>query len=367
MKCRRISTLEEFEALAPLWAVVAREGGQASPFLSHDWFGCCWRAAGPSRHPEALVIEDAMGPVGLVPLVRWEGRFRKVPVRFLGVLNAPDTPFVDWLVVGPPESVIEAVMAELADWPDWDVLTLRGVPATSPTLKTLETWLPGRFRWQHGAPIRSPHVVISDLWETFWAAKSQRFKKTVRSVRNRLTKAGAVTIEEHRSAPAGSTVFEELLEVSRRSWKAEHGLAIATMPRMPQFFRELTDLASANGWLRLWVLRLDGRAVATEYQIESDGCVHALRADFDSTLPMDLSPGAHLSCEILRALFAREGVHEYDMGPGDNDYKSRLASDAHETAHLLVFRPGAYGAALHALETRAVPLWRRLRGDGGKS
>ncbi len=361
MKVRRVDNLQAFEALAPLWGAVARESGQNSPFLTHDWFACCWRAAALTSRPEALVIEDAAGPVGLLALAWWKGSLHGLPARFLGFLRSPDTPFADWLKAGSSEPIVEAVMAHLATRQDWDVLALDGLPANSQTLKTLENWLPGRFRWQDYGVIRSPYVVVTGTWEEFWAAKSQRFKKTVRSVRNRLLKAGCVRIEEHRTGRADTPVFEEMLEVSRRSWKAQRGVAIATMPGMPEFFRELTDRASANGWLRLWILRLDGRAVATEYQLEADGRVHALRADFDGYLADELSPGTHLNCEILRVLFAREGVHEYNMGPGENSYKARWATDAHETARLRVFHRGLYGAALHGLETRAVPALRRLR------
>lgn len=367
MKVRRVGTLAGFEALASLWTGVARESGQTSPFLSHDWFTCCWRIGDASRRPEVLVVEDSAGPVGLVPLVRQRSRLRGLPVRVLCMLNSPDTPLVEWLMIGRPEPIVEAVMTHLAGRSDWDVLALDGLPTGSLTLKGLEGWLPGRFRWERRGVVYSPYLVVTGTWEEFWTAKSQRFKKTVRSVRNRLSKAGTVTLAEHRALEAGSPVFREVLDVSRRSWKAERGVAIATMPGMLGFFRELTDRASANGWLRLWVLRLDGRAVATEYQLEADGRVHALRADFDGSLPDELSPGTYLNCEILRALFAREGVHEYNMGPGDNAYKTRWASDAHETVRLRIFRQGIYGAALHGLETRAVPTLRRLRGGGASA
>jgi CelD/BcsL family acetyltransferase involved in cellulose biosynthesis len=364
MKIRRITDRAGFDALAPVWNALAAESGQTSPFHSHEWFACCWNTALPDRQPEALVVEDAAGAVGLVPLVRWKGDLHGVPARFVGLLHVPDTPFVDWLSVGPPEPVIEAVMKDLARREDWDVLALTGLPATSVTVKTLEAWLPGRFRWHKTSVLRSPSLMVSGTWDEFWAGKSQRFKKTIRNVANRLAKAGTLAVEEHREVQPDGPVFAELLDVSRRSWKAPRQVAIATMPRMPEFFGELTGRASARGWLRLWVLRLDGRAVATEYQLEDGGRVHALRAEFDGSLPEELSPGTHLNAEIARALFARSGVHEYDMGPGENEYKSRWTADAHETVGLRIYRPGTYGAALYALEARAVPVIRKLRREG---
>jgi CelD/BcsL family acetyltransferase involved in cellulose biosynthesis len=111
-------------------------------------------------------------------------------------------------------------------------------------------------------------------------------------------------------------------------------------------------------------MRLDGKPVATEYQLEADGRVHALRADFDAEVPDELSPGTHLTAEIVRALFGRDSVYEYDMGPGDNEYKSRWASATHELGRLRVFRPGAYGTLLHTVEARVLAAVRRLRSQG---
>jgi len=364
VRVRRVDTLDAFETLAPVWHAVATESGQTSPFLSHEWFGCCWRAATPARRPEVLLVEDSAGPVAVVPLVHWKGALHGLPVRFVGMLNAPDTAFADWLIVGRPEPVIEAVLANLAARGDWDVMALNSLPASSLTLKALQAWLPGRHRWQPIRPLSSPYLNTTGTWEEFWKGTSQRFKKTVRNVRNRLAKAGTVSIEEHRSVAPDSPAFLDLLAVSQRSWKAQRARAIANMPGMAQFFRELTVHASARGWLRLWIMRLDGLPVATEYQLEANGRVHALRADFDAAVPDDLSPGTHLAAEIVRELFGRESVYEYDMGPGDDEYKSRWAGASHELGRLRVFRPGAYGALLHTVEARVLETVRRFRGQG---
>jgi len=363
VKVRRIDTLDAFDVLAPQWQALATESGQTSPFLSHEWFGCCWRVA-TARLPEVLLVEDTSGPVAVVPLVHWKGALHGLPVRFVGLLNAPDTAFADWLVLGRAEPVVEAVMAHLSSRSDWDVMALSAVPPSSPALKALQGWLPGRYRWQRIHPVRSPYLTTTGTWDEFWTGTSQRFKKTVRNVRNRLAKTGTVSVEEYREVAPDSAVFADLLGVSARSWKAPRSLAIATMPGMAQFFRELTVHASARGWLRLWIMRLDGLPVATEYQLEADGRVHALRADIDAAVPDELSPGTHLSAEIVRTLFARESVYEYDMGPGDNDYKGRWAQGFHELSRLRIFRPGAYGALLYTLEARLLEAVRRFRGEG---
>lgn len=354
---RRIQTLEEFAALEPAWARIAAEGGAQSPFLSHDWFWCCWRAAEGRQVPEALVVEDRSGPVAAVPLAHWRERRHGLPVRCVGFLAGPDTPATDVVAVGEPGPILDAVLEHLGTRSDWDLLRLQKVPSASPTLKAVDG---SRLAWVRGGTLPSPYVDLSAGWSAFWKSKSQRFKKTVRNTQNRIERAGRVTIEEHRQVEADAPVLREAIEVTRRSWKADRQLAIANMPGMLSFFTELTPRASRRGWLGLWVLRLDGRVIAMEYQLQANGTVHALRADFDAAC-RELSPGTVLNAAIVRALCERSGMREYDMGPGLNDYKLHWATGSHETVQRTLYRPTLYGRLLRALDQVVIPSARRLR------
>ncbi len=360
LRIRRIESEDGFTALADAWTDLTARSGQTSPFLSHDWFACCWPAVAPARRPEALVVEDGGHLVAAVPLMRWKERRRGMPVRRLALLECPDTPFIDVLVGGSARPVAAALVEHLAARRDWDVASLQKLPAASPVLKELEAGLPGRLPWRRAEASRSPYLAIAGDWETFWKGTSQRFKKTCRNVQNRLERAGQVLIEEHSQVDPDGALFAELLELSRRSWKGDRGVAIATMPNMHGFFSALSRRATARGWLSLWTLRLDGRLVAMEYQLRHDGRVNALRADFDPAL-RDVSPGSALNFAIARGLFGRPGVYEYDMGPGLNEYKLRWASGQHEAAHLMIYRPTAYGRLLHLLDTKVRPVVRRVR------
>ena len=360
MKVRMITSLREFDALAPIWQEVTREGNHASPFVSHDWFACCWRTAGPDRHREVWLLEDSAGPVALVPLARWQARRRGLPVRMVGFLDSPDTPFIELPIAGALDETIAAFVSHLRERRDWDVFSLQRIPAHSRTWKALEIALGSEFRCRAAGRERIPYLPITGDWEGFFRGRTQRFRKTCRNIENRLRRSGVVTVEEHLQVDPDGALFAEVMEVSRQSWKGPRGLAMATMEGMPRFFQELTRRASANGWLHLWILRLDGRAVATEYQIGGDGSVDALRADFDASLA-ELSPGSHLLAEIIRALFERGGFHAYNMGPGSNEYKLRWATDAHDLITYEVYAPTRYGRLLHATETRVVPWVRRWR------
>jgi len=360
LRIRRIVGDAEFAALAPLWDDLANRSGQQSPFMSHDWFACCWSLLAPHRRLEVLLVEEVGAPVALVPLMQWRERRRGMTVRSVGFIESPDTPWVDMLVAGSVGPVVEAVLDHFAGRSDWDVLQLNGLPSGSAALKALEHALPGRFLWRRGGSLTSPFLTVGGDWEDFYAAKSQRFKKTNRNIQNRLARAGLIGIEEHRALAPDSPLLADVFDLSARSWKADRGLAMATMRGMREFFADLTRRATERGWLSLWLLTLNGRPTAMEYQLRAGGIVHALRADYDEA-QHERSPGSALNFAIAKALFKRGGVHEYDMGPGENDYKLRWASGSHETMRLRIYRRGLYPRLVHAVETVVVPAARRLR------
>jgi CelD/BcsL family acetyltransferase involved in cellulose biosynthesis len=360
MVVRCVTSLREFDALASAWRGVSQVGGGDSPFLSHDWFACCWRTAGPDRRRELWVLEDAGSPVAFLPLTRVRTRVWGLPVRLLSFLECPDTPFVDIPTARRAEEVIPEFLSALRQAGAWDVLSFRKLSPESATLEALRAALAGRWPWREGRREASPCVEISGTWEDYLGQRSQRFRKTCRNIENRLEKSGTVTVEEHREVDPDGPIFAELMDVSLQSWKGSRGLAMVNMPGASRFFREFTRRASVNGWLRLWILRVDGRALATEYQVKSNGSLYALRADFDAGAET-LSPGAVLNLRIVRSLFERQDVHLYNMGPGANPYKLRWATGSRETHSIHVYAPTQYGRMLYGLETRVLPALRRMR------
>lgn len=366
MRIRLITSLREFDALAPVWREVTNQGGQSSPFLSHDWFACCWRTAGPDRRREVWLLEDTAGPVALVPLVRWRTRIRGVPARAIRLMTCPEAPFTDIPLDGPADEVAEAFLGTLQARDDWEVLALPRLPANSRTVTALQAAFRQRFPWRVLGTEHSPVVTISGTWEAFTREIAPRLRTTWGQIGRALERQGRVTVEEHRAVDPEGPIFAEVLEISRQCWKGPMGMGLAAMQRMPRFFRELIRRASANDWLHLWVLRIDGRAVASEYQIGAGGWLHVVRADYDQALA-DLAPGTALSLRILRALFGRPGVRQYDLGAGTNGDTVRWATGARETVGFEVYASTAQGRLLHWIETGLVPVlqrWQAPRGGG---
>lgn len=364
MKARTVTSLREFDAIAPLWRDVLDESGDRSPYLSHDWFATCWRGAGPNRRREVTILEDSAGPVALFPLVRWRATRHGVPVRVLSFLDTPDAPLNDFVIARGRDEAIEHFVTALVTRTDWDVLSLARIPAHSATLKALEaaaTVLQSRITERE----TTPYLDVRGRWEDYLAERGPAFETSQERIQARLHDAGHVTVDEYRDLDPDGPVFAELMDLSRHLWKVPTRVAVLTSRGMPRFFRELTPRLAANGWLRVWMLRLDGRPVATEYQLVVGDTVYALRGDGDPTVT-DLQPWCALTARIVNACFERRSIRHYHMGHPGMTHKFDWATNLNETVTFEAYAPTRYGRVLHGLEAHLMPLARQLRRRMGR-
>jgi len=357
---RRVTSLREFDDLTDVWRRLTHATGQICPLLSHDWFACCWRTAGPNRRREVWVCEEAGQPVAFVPLVHARVRALGVPVRVIGFLGTAVTPLVDMPVAGAADHIATALIAELRSRHDWDVVSLPNVRATSMIGKALMAALPGALPWSASPGVATPFVTISGTWDDFVRARHGDVVAAWTRAADSIARRGAIAVEEHRQVDPDGPIFRDLVEVSWAAWPHVGRLATSGSEAASRFLRELTRRASCNGWLRLWMLRVDGRPVATEYQLGANGSVHTVRADHDPSL-REHAADVYLRMRIVQSLFERGDIHEYDL-PAATAETSALFSGRHETVTLEVYAPTALGRLLHRLDRHGRPLARRLRG-----
>jgi CelD/BcsL family acetyltransferase involved in cellulose biosynthesis len=283
-----------------------------------------------------------------------------VRVRELTFLTVPDTQFCDVIAAERHRaSATAAFAAELARRAnEWDVMRLKylatnsvAIPALADALKsrgftTRATTLPG-----------NPFVRLDSSWAAYYATRSRRLKKANNLAANRLKKMGDVRVEylaPERSDPTEVDHFlERAIAISARSWKRDTGNSLDRQG--PQaFIRRLSELAAREGWLSLWIMSVNGRPLAMEYQLVAYGNVFALRSDFDAEFE-DVSPGAHLNRCMLEGLFGR-GLRRYYMGPGNNAYKHRWAEEVEPVQELTVYGHTLAGRAAAAWETTIKPM-----------
>ena len=154
-----------------------------------------------------------------------------------------------------------------------------------------------------------------------------------------------------------ASLLRTLVSLSARSWKASTGLTLEN-EGPGAFITRLSEHAMRNSWLLVWVLTINGEPAAMEYQLEFNGVVSGLRADYDSRFDQ-YSPGTLLNWKIIEQLFERDASY-YSLGPGSNQYKMRWAEEQHQLNTVVLYGTSIRGRTVHAVELYIRPLVRRV-------
>ena len=344
---RRIDHARDFVALEPIWSRLTDDTGQTSPFLSYDWFWCCWHGVVPHRHPEILVVEDGDTPVTIIPLMSWRACRYGLPIRYISFLEWPYCPIADMVPSGQSHHIVELFLDYLTSRSDWDIARLQKLSATSPTLEAFKSILPGRLSWHHESRPASPYVAIDGDWARFCTMMQKSSADTYQHIQTTLQRAGELRLEEHRLVDLQSSLFQETLALINLQ---RHGPHVNTaMPRQQEFFRVLTQRAAKNGWLSLWTLKLDGHVIAFEYQLRFHSTVQVLATGEDPSYHA-LRPWPELNLAILRVLFESGCSYEYNLGPAVQNARLWEGNGQHQTVDLKLYRPGLYTRLLARLD-----------------
>ncbi len=215
---------------------------------------------------------------------------------------------------------------------------------------------------------RSPYVVLEGDWESYLDGLERGFVKELRRRRRRLGEDGELTFEVLDGSERLDAQLAEGFVVEASGWKGEHGTAIRSSPQTLRFYTDFARWAAERGWLRLGCLRLDGKLIAFELNMEEGGRWYALKGGYDESY-RKFGPGQLVTEDIIRTCFER-GLESFEFLGNDDPYKLDWTSACRNRMLLQAFSPSLLGLADHAAYAVGRPLAKRvlaLRRRGGDS
>ncbi|MEA2279143.1 MAG: hypothetical protein QOC78_4103 [Solirubrobacteraceae bacterium] len=341
-----VEPLAGFDAVEPAWSRLSEAAGEV--FRTPEWAQAWWRHHGAGR---ALRLAHLRAPdgrlVAVLPLYR--AAARPVPVlRFLGhgegdrlgpVCAAADRPAV--------AMSLRHVLRELGG---------RSALLVGDQLPREEGWsgLAG------AAGIRgedAPSMRIDGLsWEDVLAARSRNFREQVAARERRLRRKHDVRLRLTDDAAALPDDLQAFARLHDARWG---GSSTAFAGARGAFHRDFAAMALDRGWLRLWLLEVDGapRAGLLGYRLGGVECLYQLGRD----LAWDRSSvGFVLVAHAVRCA-VQDGMSEYRFLRGGEGYKARFATDDPGLETIALGRGAGRGAARAAGALPRLPARARHR------
>ena len=281
-------------------------------FATWEWASIWWRHFGGDG---ALRIAASRSPGGdvdtLLPLYVTGGPGTRT-LRFVG-----DGPADQLGPVCAPQDTVPAARAlrqALREDPSWDLFVGEHLPAD----RGWSTLLRARNATREASPVVDLRTAD---WDEFLAGHSSGWRQQVRRKERRLEREHALRYRLANDPERLDDDFELLCRLHEQRWgDTSEAFSEARRP----FLREFARAALERGWLRFWILELDGEAAAAWLGFRFGDVESYYQLGRDPAFEQ-LSVGAVLIAHTLREAIT-DGMSEYRFLRGGEAFKYRWAT-----------------------------------------
>jgi CelD/BcsL family acetyltransferase involved in cellulose biosynthesis len=334
-----LTSLDELTPYADDWDRLA--GG--SPFRGWTWLSNWWRNYGPRNSDEALwsrlaalcVFDADETLVGVAP---WHLECSALRGRVLRPLGSGEV-CSDYLGLLCHPAREESVVETLADYlvksafdndPDamrWDLLDLDGIESEDRTMSALIDHLAVSGCSVHRrAGMSTWRMELPADWPTFVASLGASLRRDMRRLERNLLDTDRVVVHRIKRIEELPEAMDILVDLHQRRRQSLGEAGCFASARFLAFYRDVVPELLRRGQLEFFWLALDGRPVAAEYQLASNGVLYEYQAGIDPDA-MEHQPGKLIDAAILRTAIA-SGYRAFDFLRGDERYKARFGARA---------------------------------------
>jgi CelD/BcsL family acetyltransferase involved in cellulose biosynthesis len=298
------------------------------PFLHPAWLRTWLSEFGGNYEP--LLLTCTRGDVvGVAPLMRSDGR-----LSFIGDASICD--FMDVLV--DPDHAHEAYddLWQQLCAEDWSEIELWGLMASSPTRGQIKAFAASQgYSVTEELEAVAPRLDLPDSWDAYLATLGKKDRHELRRKIRKLYESGAgVTFDVLSTQADVVASMDEFLDLHTRSRADKTDFMT---PEMEIFFRRMASAMAAEGLVRLFMLRVNGKPAASVLCFDAGSHLYLYNSGYD---PEFSSLSVGLVSKALCLQWAIEnGMTGLDFLRGDEPYKYDMGAKDQEIYRIRLSRP----------------------------
>jgi CelD/BcsL family acetyltransferase involved in cellulose biosynthesis len=336
-----INTERQFKAIREEWAELLAHSSSDCIFLTWEWLHTWWEHLAGGRGLHVLVLRSGTDVIAIAPLASPSTTLSRLAgvraLEFLGT-GSVGSDYLDIIVRQGKEAEALAALAGYFHREKF-VLDLKQLVENHSLAAKLSALLQGQ-RW-NGSEILTNVCPFIDLagqtWESFQAGLGPKHRynlnRRVKNLRRSFDTRFECVVTESERSPALRTLVA-LHNERMRERGGSDGLHTA---ELVGFHEHLTQLALSRGWLRLFVLTLNGEKAAALYGFMYGKKFYFYQSGFDAQYSSHSVGLVTMGLAIEAAI--EDGAEEFDLLHGDEKYKSLWAKQQRNLVRLELCPP----------------------------
>jgi CelD/BcsL family acetyltransferase involved in cellulose biosynthesis len=354
-KIKVIREISEFDKIADNWnELLSNTEARNLVTLRSEWISCTLKAY-LKRYPLFVVTAWENGKlVGAIPLYKKRLKYKKIlPLTTLQLVDCDMNPKKHILIESDDQNVLLELLEAISRYRrEWCVLNLKGIRRDSQLMpRLIDKANKAKLSLQKKDLQETVYIDLNSTWEEYFNGLSKNRRKKIRRSLNLLGRQGKWEVRQIRTKREFEQFYPSMLRISRKSWKGNVSSDIASVEGDNLFYRDFSYIAAKSGWLRLWILEVEGNGIAFQWQIEYGDTTTSFRTDFDLDYER-ISPGVCLRIEILKKLF-ESNLRFYDMGSAQYGQKKIWGTQSLYHENLLIGRHRSLSKILVAIKNHS--------------
>ena len=346
-----------FRALKAEWNSLLNSSPANCLFLTWEWVYTWWKHLAEDRKLNIITVRRDKELIAIAPLCLRPCRMRLFQffrtLEFLGV-GYVGSDYLD-LIVRPDneEAALQLIADHLAG--SRSILELSQVNSFSRHISGLVKMLES-YGWDISRKSTHvcPYINLSDHnWDTYLESLGGSHRYNFRRRLKNLKKKFDVRFEQISTEEQRKQVLPELIDLHNRRWHERGGSDAFHTPGLLNFHDDFSRTAFHQDWLRLYVLRLNGKSAATLYGFKYNNIFYFYQSGFDTVFSRDSVGLVIMGLAIKSAI--EDGVDAYDFLHGDEGYKYLWTREQYELLRFTFAPPYVNGRLYRRnMQTREV-------------
>lgn len=350
--------------IMPGWNRILETNRTLSIFSTPEWLKSWWDAFGTNRRLVVLTFSDSNGAlVGLAPMY-WE--FTKHPVfgrlkrlRMVGD-GSGDSDNLDLILEpGWEHNCVSALISWMAQQRNCGLCLLNTLPANSLAAEVIASQLRAAKWPVRQATTPNSCIPLPSTWDVYIEGLSPKFRRQITRCRRKVESQFQTRLHRCENAAEIPVMLETLYRLHQKRWARANEKGSFVSGERRDFYSRMAHAFFERGWLELWTLELNDKAVAAQISFRYRDCVYGLQEGYDTDYA-----AFHVGYVLRAALleyFIQTGAKSYDFLGGFTPQKQRWGAELSAYTNLDFAAPLSIASLCLTLDMKAATTKEWLR------
>lgn len=319
-----VTTREELDRIAGDWNELLRDSKADTIFLTWEWVSTWLDTVYPDARLFVVAVRDGDGRlIAIAPFYRGDlrllGLVKYKCLRIIGDCQS-GAEYADVIIRRSFEKqAMNVVIEELLSHQDvWDCMWFPNVANWTGADHRVADSLGWHFH-VHRRQVVFSALELPEMYEEYLSLLARRHRSNIRRHEKGLCAAHKVELQRCQNESQLPEFIDALFLLHGKRWQSvgQTG-SFVRRPPMERFYESFAPKALRKGWLRLYVLKVDGVTKAAQYGYAYGDVYYSVQEGYDPESFNGI--GNILRNRVFKACI-KGGLQEYDFLGGFTDHK----------------------------------------------